>query len=162
MKATSRLRRMDFQARRLTLSVRVENGPRLAAETSCAAGTNDSFTFMSLLDVLWERLAQEFGKQRLKKVSVTLSALEDEETATAQGYLFAQPKPLSAANQSPHSAQTTQQQKYNQLSGAIDALNKKYGRDTVSLGMTSGQQQNRDTGTKIAFTRIPDMEEFSE
>ena len=162
MKATSRLRRMDFQARRLTLSVRVENGPRLAAETSCAAGTNDSFTFMSLLDVLWERLAQEFGKQRLKKVSVTLSALEDEETATAQGYLFAQPKPLSAANQSPHIAQTTQQQKYNQLSGAIDALNKKYGRDTVSLGMTSGQQQNRDTGTKIAFTRIPDMEEFSE
>lgn len=43
----------------------------------------------------------------------------------------------------------------------MDALNHKSGRDTVLLGMTSNQDKSA-TGTKIAFTRIPDMEEFLE
>jgi hypothetical protein len=40
-------------------------------------------------------------------------------------------------------------------------LNQKFGKDTVLLGMTP-HQGKAFTGTKIAFTRIPDMEEFWE
>jgi DNA polymerase-4 len=164
MKAASRLRRMDFQARRLSLSVRIENGPRLAADISGAAPASDSFSFLGMLDRLWESLESEIGRQRIKKVSVTLSGLEDEESATAQGDLFAvRPTPddgkdaTTAATSVPR-----KKEKNDKMSAAIDSLNRKFGRDTVVLGMTSAQKQTRDTGTKIAFTRIPDLEEFSE
>ena len=43
----------------------------------------------------------------------------------------------------------------------MDALNLKFGRDTVLLGMTAGKV-SATTGSQIAFTRIPDMEEFLE
>ncbi len=38
-------------------------------------------------------------------------------------------------------------------------LNQKFGKDTVLLGMTA-QQGKSFRGAKIAFTRIPDIEEF--
>lgn len=43
----------------------------------------------------------------------------------------------------------------------MDALNRKFGKDTVLLGITA-EQGKAFTGTKIAFTRIPDTEEFVE
>ena len=43
----------------------------------------------------------------------------------------------------------------------MDGLNKKYGRDTVIMGMPAKKLAHY-TGTKVAFTRIPDMEEFYE
>ena len=46
-------------------------------------------------------------------------------------------------------------------SQVMDKLNQKFGKDTVLLGMTP-QQGKAFTGTKIAFTRIHDMEEFLE
>ncbi|MDP2205996.1 MAG: hypothetical protein Q8K65_06775 [Alphaproteobacteria bacterium] len=169
MKAASRLRRMDFQARRLSLSVRIENGPRLAADISGSAPTSDSFSFLGLLDRLWESLESDIGRQRIKKVSVTLSGLEDEESASAQGDLFAAPpvegesKGATATTTLAHREKEKYDKiKYDKISAAIDSLNRKFGRDTVALGMTSTQKQTRDTGTKIAFTRIPDLEEFSE
>jgi DNA polymerase-4 len=166
MKAASRLRRMDFQARRLSLSVRIENGPRLAADISAEAPASDSFSFLGMLDRLWETLEREIGRQRIKKVSVTLSGLEDEESASAQGDLFAA-RPAQDADKDASGTRATaparpKKEKHDKMSAAIDSLNRKFGRDTVVLGMTSGQKQTRDTGTKIAFTRIPDLEEFSE
>ena len=47
------------------------------------------------------------------------------------------------------------------MSKALDMLNQKYGRDTVALGMLPAQGRSF-SGTKIAFTRIPDVEEFLE
>ena len=47
------------------------------------------------------------------------------------------------------------------ISQAMDQLNQKFGKDTILLGMTPHQGKSF-TGTKIAFTRIPDMEEFLE
>jgi len=160
MKAASRLRRMDFQARRLSLSVRIENGPRLGAESACAHPSSDSFTFLEILDRLWQALERETGARRIKKVSVTLSGIEDEQTATAQGDLFA--LPAAQAPETTAAAAPSRRDKYDKISAAIDKLNRKFGRDTVALGLTSTQRQSRDTGTKIAFTRIPDLEEFSE
>jgi DNA polymerase-4 len=47
------------------------------------------------------------------------------------------------------------------MSRALDTLNYRYGRDTVLLGMMP-EDGRSFSGTKIAFTRIPDREEFLE
>lgn len=162
IKAASRLRRMNFQARRLSLAVRIENGPRLGAEMPCAPAS-DNFTFLEMLETMWEALERDFGRQRIKKVSVTLSGLDDPQTAQAQGDLFAAAD-AAAKKDAPATAAPapTRREKNDKISSAMDALNRKFGRDTVSLGLTPAQKHTRDTGTKIAFTRIPDLEEFSE
>jgi DNA polymerase-4 len=43
----------------------------------------------------------------------------------------------------------------------MDRLNEKFGRHAVSLGPFYGGRIDR-VGTKIAFGRIPDMDEFHE
>jgi DNA polymerase-4 len=43
----------------------------------------------------------------------------------------------------------------------MDGLNKRYGRDTITLGSIP-QAEHRFSGTKIAFSRIPEKEEFHE
>jgi DNA polymerase-4 len=44
---------------------------------------------------------------------------------------------------------------------AVDRLNKRFGHETVSLGVLPGEIA-KYVGAKIAFTRIPEMEEFDE
>jgi DNA polymerase IV len=51
--------------------------------------------------------------------------------------------------------------KSEKLSRAMDEINHRFGRDTVLIGMTPSQGQSF-SGSKIAFTRIPDVEEFLE
>ena len=43
----------------------------------------------------------------------------------------------------------------------MDVLNKKYGGNTVNIG-TCPKTSSGYVGTKVAFTRIPELEEFSE
>ena len=43
----------------------------------------------------------------------------------------------------------------------MDCINEKFGRNAVSLGPQSGGRIDR-VGTKIAFGRIPDLDEFHE
>jgi len=47
------------------------------------------------------------------------------------------------------------------MSCALDKINHRFGRDSVSLGMLPSQGRSF-SDTKIAFTRIPDVEEFLE
>ncbi len=149
MKASARLRRMGYHATRFSLSVRMENGPRLGLEAACEA-SHDSFTFLQMAERIWRQLAAEAGpRPRVKKVSVVLGGLVADSQVGRQGDLFAAAAPQAdkARNE--------------KISKAIDDLNQKFGKDTVLIGMT-GQQGKSFTGTKIAFTRIPDREEFLE
>lgn len=149
MKATARLRRMKLHAKRFSLSVRIENGPRLGLDAACEP-SQDSFTFLQLTEEIWRQIIAEAGtRARIKKVSVVLHGLIEEIDLNRQGDLFAQ----AAPNQ--------QRQRNDKISAAIDKLNQKFGKDTVLIGMTS-EQGKSFTGTKIAFTRIPDAEEFLE
>jgi len=151
MKAAARLRRMDYYAGAFSVSFRVENGPRLGLEARCDS-SQDSFTFLALLDEMWATLIRESRGARIKKVSVVLHHLVEAKNANQQPDLFDTLKTK---------AQDKQQTRNEELSRAMDKLNKKFGKDTVLLGMTA-QQGKSFTGTKIAFTRIPDMEEFLE
>lgn len=146
MKATARLRRMEYHARVLTLGVRTECGCSLAMETTCMPA-QDVFTFLEMMESLWTIIMRETSGRRLKKVGVTLHGLVPDGSVGAQGDLF-----------TPSSKPRARE---NRISAVIDNLNRKFGKDTVLLGMTP-QQGRSFTGTKIAFTRIPDPEEYLE
>lgn len=149
MKAAARLRRMEYHADKFSLSLRTENGNRLGLEANCPP-SQDSFIFLNLLEILWQSLLQETRNKRIKKISVLIYGLIQNKDLNVQGDLFAVAAPAAATKQ-----------KNEKISKTIDQLNQKFGRDTILLGMTSNQDKS-STGTKIAFTRIPDMEEFLE
>jgi DNA polymerase-4 len=151
MKAAARLRRMAYCAGKISVSVRIENGPRLGLEASCPPA-QDSFIFLNLLEELWMVLMRETKNQRIKKVNIVLHGLIPEKDLHIQADLFDAAVPIT---------ETKKQVRNEKLSKAMDSLNQKFGKDTVLLGMTP-QQGKSFTGTKIAFTRIPDMEEFLE
>jgi DNA polymerase-4 len=151
MKAAARLRRMNYYAGALSVSFRVENGPRLGLNAHCEP-SQDSFIFMELLDQMWRELIKESKNQRIKKVNIVLHKLVEEKSLHRQPDLF---DVLKAPTEN------KQRVRDEKVSKAIDQLNQKFGKDTVLLGMTA-QQGKSFTGTKIAFTRIPDMEEFVE
>lgn len=149
-KAASRLRREGYFASRFALSVRVENGPRWGAEGQCFRA-QDSATFLQLLELLWQQMQRDTQRARLKKISVTLYGLSPAQQVQQQGELFDSLPQLDLRERA----------KAEQISRALDALNRRYGRDTVSLGMLPSQGRSF-SGTKIAFTRIPDKNEFLE
>jgi Nucleotidyltransferase/DNA polymerase involved in DNA repair len=149
MKAAARLRRIGFYAERFSLSVQIENGPRLSSE-ACCTPARDSFLFLGLLEQLWQAMVRDSGGRRIKKIGVVLHGLVPEGDVHIQPDLFALPAATAA---------TTRRRE--EISQAIDRLNRKFGRDTILFGMTGGQEKFA-TSTKIAFTRIPDIEEFLE
>ena len=148
LKAASRLRRMEYRATRMHLSLRLEEGPR--AEVNCSVPpANDSFVLLEVMLGLWARLMEVAAGQRIKKIGITLSGLRP--GTEEQQELFEQlpddPRP--------------DRQRRDRLSSVMDELNQKFGRDTISLGIAKKQSQHF-SGTKIAFNRIPDEEEFKE
>lgn len=148
-KAASRLRREGYYATRFSLSVRVENGPRWACELRLPS-VQDTPAFLHALESLWGTMVDETRAAPLKKVSVNLYGL-----VTAQE---AQQPDLFSTLPGGHAPQRARAE---QLSRALDAINHRYGRDTVALGMMPAQGRSF-SGTKIAFTRIPDPQEFLE
>lgn len=148
VKATARLRRMDYYAGAFSLSIRTENGLSLGLEARCPPA-QDSFVFLQIMEDMWRALMAEVKNQRIKKISVTLYAM----VPTNQ----VQPDLFDTVSKTAEKTRDHSQK----LSQAMDVLNQKFGKDTVLLGMTA-QQGKAFTGTKIAFTRIPDREEFLE
>ncbi len=145
-KAASRLRRMGYKAAALALSLRLEDGSRIVAEQRMAQ-TYDSFVLLQILEKLWARAGREIGHRRIKKTGIALGGLAA--VAEVQPDLF---------GWTPMDAEDT---KSVRLSFALDRLNARYGRDTVSIGVQPGPLPSY-TGAKIAFNRIPDREEFTE
>jgi DNA polymerase-4 len=148
LKATSRLRRMGYYASALSFSARLENGLRLEESERCWRA-QDSLTFLRLLDKAWARAMRKAKGVRIKKVGVTLHGLVL--AADLEAELFHD-----------HGGQDMQERvKAEKLSRALDTLNHRFGRDTVVIGMLPSQGRSF-SGSKIAFTRIPDKEEFLE
>jgi len=146
LKAASRLRRMDYQTRRLSLGGRFDGEQgRWHGERRFAA-TADSFFLSQAFERVWARkIGQLPGPAvRIKRVGVTLHGL------VAEGAVARDPFDTAAAAAGRE-----------ELCRRIDALNAKYGRDSVSIGVTADFTAPY-TGAKIAFSRIPDTEEFHE
>jgi DNA polymerase-4 len=140
VKAAARLRREGFFARSLHVGLRLDNGDRPVAEGQIKA-TQDTFFLLQTLDRYWEKLAVH----RPKSVNVVLGGLLPVGQET--GDLF-DPAP---APQPPRA----------DLCRAIDALNQRFGQDTVRFGQLPPHRVPY-TGAKIAFGRIPVAEDFLE
>jgi DNA polymerase-4 len=147
LKAASRLRRMEHVAECLHVAVRMESGARLE-DARKFPPLSDSVTLQECFTEMWAGLAREIGRQRIKKTSVTLTGLSPVASHT-QLELFAGGPSAEAL------------EKRARLSRVLDGLTGKFGRDAVTIGIAPGEGASF-TGTKIAFTRVPEPEDFDE
>src|SRR5271170_8331267 len=148
LKAASRLRRMEYYAGAMSFSGRLESDVSVHAEARLYRA-QDNKTFLDLLDGLWTQALKQHRGARIKKVSVTLSELVA--ATNLQSDLFA----------SLPDADLAAREKSEKLSRAMDEINHRFGRDSVLIGMTPSDGKPF-SGSKIAFTRIPDIDEFLE
>jgi DNA polymerase-4 len=155
VKAAYRLRRKGYYAGCLSFSVRLLDGRRWEGSKRFPSA-HDPFTFLSHLDDMWDEMVAEYftgsmrrheGRMTFKKVSVILHHLQENGQVTDD--LF--------------EAGITQQRhilsRREKLSSALDHLQQRYKRETVWVGVTPKTLAGH-VGTKIAFSRVPDREEF--
>lgn len=149
LKTASRLRRAKCRASELYLSLRTENGAKAKAHQRFSP-VSDSFALTKSLDVLWERALAQIPGHRIKKIGVTLFSLEADDQPV-QLDLFSMLSGEMAADT----------ERRNRLSKIMDEINQDFGRDSIALGFAPDSVKTF-SGTKIAFTRIPDLKEFKE
>ncbi len=150
VKAAARMRRMDYWASEVSIFLRFVAGASFGQRIPVSS-TQDSFTLVRAVDRLWSIMRAAFGPQHIKQVSVTLSGLS--KFRSGHGDLFEEQKTQAEEG---HLRRIS-------LSRALDGLNRRYGRDTVSIGIQPALRDNSNyMGAKIAFTRIPEPEEFHE
>jgi DNA polymerase-4 len=152
VKAATRLRRYGLYAGAFDLSVRFVNGYRWV-DGRRFSHAQDNFVFLQHLQEMWACATAQVPGVYMKKVSICLHSLSTPELVT--GDLF------EAAEQQSYERYSKLAPQRSALSAAMDRLNKRYGVDTVRVGEVPETQAGH-VGTKIAFSRIPDQEEFWE
>ncbi len=140
LKAAMRLRRYELNCAQMTLSVRTPFSTRWYGERKLTR-TDDSFVLLNELRALWNEMGVQLKPALIKKISVNLLSLQPQGSAAPD--LFATPAKVS---------------KRSELLKKLDALNRRYGKDTVTIGA----MQPDIVETKIAFSRIPERAEFLE
>lgn len=151
VKCGARLRRMELTGS--MISLHLDMGPKGVrrgwdtAGLSCAMPpTQDTFALLRALDGLWRKVEPELQAGRLSYVGVGVHGLKSSDAFEAD--LFS-----SGPDQGGQAPSL-------RLSQALDSLNRRYGKDTVSIGPKAGLPNY--IGAKIAFTRIPDEADFWE
>jgi DNA polymerase-4 len=151
VKASYRLRQKNLYAARFYFSVRTIDGMKWSGERQFPAA-HDAFTFLEHLDGLWAEMQNRIvtpspSRPFFKKVSVILHGLKESGGITDD--LF----------DTSLTAQKKKRDRRESLSAALDRLQNKYHRETVSVGVVPKTLAGH-VGTKIAFSRVPDREEF--
>lgn len=144
LKAATRLRSGDFLTRHVTLHARFEDRYGWA-ETRRVAPTNDSYPLLEALGDLWPVLHQVIRARgvRVRTIGVTFDDIAPRIGAQGNLFEFAATRPVRTPA----------------LSAALDRLNRRFGRDTVTLGPPPVGRA-REMGAKIAFGQIPERAEF--
>lgn len=147
LKCATRIRRLELVAGGFGLAAHPDYGSTSRepfVHESKISPTQDSFTLLQHLDQFWSELPKRSGPFR--KVSVWLYRLSDEGKRARD--LFVETRPDGFTKQEI-------------LWRSVDKLVARYGRETVTLASQKdlGLQY---LGAKIAFTRVPDAQEFRE
>lgn len=184
LKAASRLRRAGFYAGKLALSVRetsLTSSVRMGKEESHPPPTagrsydcvhrfitpiSDNQEFLKTIDLMWAKMIRDLRPHRLKKISVAMFDLYQAQERMRD--LF-EDMPIIGDQSDQSGGQHTAsllrgpqaEEKSLALSEVMDQINAKYGAETLQIGI-SPKTQAGYVGTKIAFHRIPQMEEFYE
>jgi len=139
------LRRAEFLAGTLSISLRAPDQPRWWGERRFAPATDD-FTFIRhMRDLYAEGLTALGHPRRLKATSVMLHNLARHEDLAYD---------LFTETQS-----SGKQESFDKIMGVIDTLNMKHGRALLHVG-TRAKLPGGYAGAKIAFGRVPDKEDF--
>ena len=156
LKCATRLRSEHFLATAMSLSVRLEIGPRHGFDVRFPP-MDDNLGLQNIFLNLWYQMVEIAVNQRLKKISVTFYGLIKADSQR-QLELFSESRKTDVVSLT---QSTVAQEKRDRLTAAMDQLNSRFGRDTVTLGMMPGAGGNF-TGNKIAFTRVPKAADFNE
>ncbi len=149
LKAAKRLRRHGLSAGALTLKAKLTNKTRFET-TARFPYTCDSFILLQTLDAFWSEFVNEFGRgATCSKVAIHLHRLHESETI--------QPSLFNWFERDGYRWQRRREG----LWDTLDQLNRRFGRDAVTLASQLPISAHYP-GAKIAFTRIPEMEEFGE
>lgn len=151
-KATMRLRRKNYFAGSLSLSARTTTNQKWRREIRLPNPAQDPFTFLEHLDTLWFEMMSEFKDfyappPHFKKVSTILNNLRYADEITGDMMVQSYRENLRTLK------------KREALASALDSLQNKYQKETVTLG-TPPKTLSGYVGTKIAFSRVPETEEF--
>ena len=150
LKASYRLRHKGFYTACIAISLRTIYGVKLAKDIAIPA-TQDPFLILGYIDMLWLALMRMLAQDchhsaiKIKKISVCFYKLS-EKTALS-GDLFI------------HTYKPNVLEKNIALSHALEHLQEKYKKAVVTLGMPPNTTAGY-VGTKIAFSRIPEKQEF--
>jgi DNA polymerase-4 len=148
LKAAQRLRRYNLLTNCVSVSVRTTDDIKWGLDETCPA-LDDNLGLIQLYTRLWDQIMAEIKPYRLKKVSVTFSKLQEAGNATDNLIDFSD------------GMARRDRDKSRALSFSMDYLSRKFGGDKLSFG-ASPKTMSGFVGTKIAFARIPDYEEFCE
>ncbi|WP_292051313.1 MULTISPECIES: Y-family DNA polymerase [unclassified Brevundimonas] len=153
VKCGARLRRMDMTGSILALTLELEGKDRFErrrgerVSTYChIPPTQDTFALLAALDTLWVQVAPVLRRARPNTVGVHIDELK-----------FRSEHAPDLFNDAPDQGGNAKSLK---LSKALDVLNKRYGKDTVSIGPSNNLPEYM--GAKIAFNRIPEEHDFWE
>lgn len=138
-KAASRLRSMSMVASKVSMWAKLDDDRYFEVSLKCDR-VSDSFTFLTLFNQMWGKMMQCTGDKKIKHVAVTLLDLTHLDKDQLE--FFKDPSKM----------------KKEQMSNVLDRINQRYGKDSVSLGVLSDEEQ-QVTEMKISFTRIPKKEE---
>jgi len=134
-KAATRMRRLGYYAKDLSLGVRFVDGRRWRTHVSINP-TRDTLSLVRSLELLWQNHPPGY----IQKVGVVLSDLVADASATLPLY--------------------PQQANLERLASVIDRIDSRYGQHTVYLGGMWGAKAQAPS--RIAFTQIPDVTETEE
>lgn len=148
LKAASRLRRTDYYCSRLSLSIRTENNLRLEGKSRFYRAC-DNKKLQEEATKIWAQLIKKRNFKQIKKISITLYNLKKK--SDLQPELF----------QNFNKKITLDTNRFEELSKTMDNINTRFGRDSVTIGGLPNKIKSF-SGTRIAFTRIPDKQEFNE
>ncbi|PCI46242.1 MAG: impB/mucB/samB family protein [Alphaproteobacteria bacterium] len=151
IKAVTRMRRLGFYASFYNLYVRFESRgePSRWQEHVKLPAAQNNFTFLTVLNALWDDMSRTANSARIRQISVALYGLVPQDKMMPD---------MFAALDDPIARE---HQKHDRLSLAMDLINRKYGLDTIVVGALPCPM-SRYSGSKIAFTRIPEKAEFHE
>ena len=135
LKAACRLRVGNLQTANIILSLDVANNKYIKSRTSIIS-TSDSITLSNSLLKCFDDLIKLHKITSIKKVSINFPKVAKESMQLSFEDLPNKQKSL----------------KNKRLSEAVDLLNKKFGQDTVNLGMIGNKNKNVDV---VAFGYIP-------
>ncbi len=144
-KASRRMRREGFFARRFTLCLTPRRGPAVEWQISIAPARDDQ-TFLKALSGFYRRAIEKgYARTEFIRLSIILHEL-----VSAQEHmldLFVQSGPGDTHN------------RREQLSELVDAVNQRHGQSIIGFGLNR-QPPGGYAGAKIAFGRVPDLSEF--